>query len=154
MRKGPLSLLVRSTESVWPCIAAHSFCNLYGLVLPGQLVRELPSRKHGAYWCQEREIKLTDSRHMVHLLIGHGKLWLCTWSVDRSEHGHGTSTVRILDNANGTLSIIHDLSLKDCYSTTYSYSLRTTPQTKLPLFHALALTPISTAADPQSSPWL
>jgi len=34
------------TGSVWPCIAAHTFCNLYGLVLPGHLVRELPSRKH------------------------------------------------------------------------------------------------------------
>lgn len=100
-------------------------------------------------------IKLTDSRHMVHILIGYGKLWLCTWSVDRSEHGHGVSTVQIFANANGTLrSMIRDVSLLDCYSTTNYIRSAPPPQTKVPLFQALALTPISTATEAQSSPWL
>ena len=75
---------------------------------------------------------------MVYIPIGYGELWLCTWSVDRSGHGHGVSTVQIFANANGTLrSMIRDLSLLDRYSTTYLYSLRTTPSNESALIPGL-----------------
>jgi len=38
------------TGSVWPCIVAHTFCNLHGLVLPGYLVHEHPSKKNSIWF--------------------------------------------------------------------------------------------------------
>lgn len=94
---------------------------------------------------------------MVHILIGHGKLWLCTWTVDRFDYGCGISTVRIYANAKGTVrNMIHLLSLLAILLLYYTFIFapHQSPQTKVPLFQAFALIPISTAADAQSSPWL